>query len=156
MRLLLCVFVVALLGCKQGPRPENGVYVTAREVFGFQSEILELRNGRFRYWILSDVGPAEPFERSGDYTRDGDRIVMPGKATEPQDRLLVQGKGGGWLLRSDSEELWKKENRLAPYGTLIRVPHTFEEMIPPRDFDKTKWNALLSKLPVLTKTEQEK
>jgi hypothetical protein len=151
--LLLLVFVVGLLGCSPEERPENGVYVSPKEVFPIHSEILELRNGRYQYWMQADVGAHKPIEMAGEYTRQGDRILISGNRRPPFDRLLVEDRGEFRLLRYDSEEMWTKGRTYVPYGTLSRVPYTFSEMTPARDFDKAKWEVLLRKLPVLDRPE---
>lgn len=153
MRSLLLILVVTLSACSRAKRPEDGVYVAPKEVFAVHSEILELTNGRYRYWFLGDVGTKAPLEKSGKYTRQGDRILFSGTRDEPSDRLLVQDAGAARLLRSDAEVLWIGEKKLLPYGTLTRVPHAFEAVTPPRDFDKAKWIALLEKLPRLQKPQ---
>lgn len=153
MRLLLLMFVVGLLGCSREEWPENGVYVSPRNVFPVHSEILELRNGHYQYWMQADVGANEPIEMKGKYTRQGDRILISGNRAVPFDRLLVDDRGTPRLLRSDSEEMWARGRPYVPYGTLTRVPYTFAEMTPARDLDKAKWEVLLRKLPTLDRPE---
>lgn len=153
MRLVLFVFVLGLLGCSREERPENGVYVSPRSVFPVHSEILELRNGRYRYWMQSDFGTNGPIEMKGRYTRQGDRILISGNREEPFDRLLVEDRGAFRLLRYDAEEGRRNGDQYVPYGTLIRIRYTFEEMAPARDIDKADWEVLLQKLPDLNRSQ---
>jgi len=153
MRLLAIAILLGLFGCTERRSPENGVYVTPREVFGLQSEILELQNGKYRYWVLGDVGPRVPFERAGRYTVKTDRIHFDEGKDGPDDRLIISDDEMSRLLRDDAEEEWKKNGRLNPYGTLTKVSYSFEEMTPSTNSNREEWDALLPKLPTLGKTE---
>ena len=57
------------------------------------------------------------------------------------------------LLRDDASEIWRKEGQLYPYGTLTRVPFSFEEMCPSPNFNKKEWEILIPKLPSLPKNK---
>lgn len=149
MRPLIVVLLLILPGCSEDTHPENGVYVSPREVAAFHSEVLELKNGKYRYWMLGDVGPREAIQLSGDYQLKNGRILMEGNDAPPGDREFLVRQTGAKLLRSDASEIWLKERKLHPYGTLIRVPYSFEEMRPPESFNEAEWDVFLVKLPFL-------
>ena len=149
MRFLLVALSSILLGCSNDAQPEDGVYVSPREVSLVHSEVLELRNGKYRYWMMGDVGPREPIKLSGDYRVMNDRVLMEGDNTPPHDREILVDGTTMRLLRSDASEVWHKERKLHSYGTLTRVPYSFEEMCPPVNFNKEEWEQLLPKLPIL-------
>ena len=151
MRLLVVALIFTQLGCSKVAQPENGVYVSPRHVYAFHSEVLELKNGKYRYWMLSDTMLREPFQRSGRYRRENGRILMEGDKESPGDREILLDGADFRLLRDDASEIWRKEGRLYPYGTLTRVPFLFEEMCPSPNFNKKEWEILLPKLPSLPK-----
>ena len=150
MRFLVVVLIFSMLGCSKVDQAENGVYVTPREVYAFHSEVLELNNGRYRYWMLGDVGPREALQSAGSYHRKNNKIVMDGDEGSPGVREILVDGADLRLLRDDASEIWNKERRLYPYGTLTRVPLSFEEMCPSPNFDEKEWEILIPKLPSLS------
>lgn len=103
--------------------------------------------------MLGDVAPIKPIEREGQYKITGNKLVIAGDKEPPFDRMLLDDKGTIRLLRRDAQELWTNDGRLYPYGTLTRVPNSFEEMRPSADFDKKKWEILIPKLPTLVEKQ---
>src|SRR5512137_655126 len=110
MRFALFVLVLAFVqGC--GVRPENGTYALCREAFVFQHEILELRNGQFRYWGWSDIG-LQTITAQGKYKIEGDRIVLETDAQIPKIRYRQKCYSWDVLMREDAKELWDNKQKL--------------------------------------------
>lgn len=128
---------------------ENGTYVTARDIFGLQAEVLELKDGQYRYWLRGDVGSESPILITGSYYRDQDRILFTGNKNLPPNRIIIQTHARTFLLRDDAEKQWKKDRTIYPFGTLFQVPYPAEEMLPSEKYDQAKWDSLLEKLPAL-------
>ena len=149
MRWLTIAFMAITMGCSKQQHLENGVYVSAREVAAVHLEVLELRNGKYRYWMQGDVGPQEPIELAGDYLFENGRILMQGDHSPPFDRGFLSRQNAARLLRYDATEILLKEQKLHPYGTLTRVPYSFEEMCAPDNANNEWWDTLLPKLPIL-------
>jgi hypothetical protein len=137
------------MGCSKQKHPENGVYVSPREVAAVHLEVLELKDGKYRYWMLGDVGPQEPLKLAGDYRFENGRILMHGDHTPPFDREFLSRQNTTRLLRFDATQVRRKEEKLYPYGTLTRVPYAFEEVGAPDDANKKWLDILLPKLPIL-------
>ena len=76
---------------------------------------------------------------------------MEGDREVPSDREVFLDGAVSRLLRADASEIRRKEGSLYPYGTLTRVPYSFEEMCPSVNFSKEEWEILLPKLPSLNR-----
>ena len=105
----------------------DGLYVIPAEVRGYQSDRLELKNGRFRYWhsgdsILVDehgrpLGPKSPIR--GTFRVDGRRIVFSNQ--DVGDRYVDTLNGNLVLWTLDSKQIWERQHKIYDYGVLIRV-----------------------------------
>jgi len=79
---------------------------------GASTEIIELKNGRFRYWFESDVVGAGPPRSSypfvGQYSVEGDVITLKHKDIDWPERIfrLANGKPSLWRARDWDE--WQK------------------------------------------------
>lgn len=106
----------------------DGSYVILEEVRGYQSDRLELKNGRFRYWHSSDsvvvdehgrpVGPKYPIR--GTFRVDGRRITF--SSDDVGDRYIDTVNGHQVLWQPESKRIWERRHKIYDYGVLIRVP----------------------------------
>jgi hypothetical protein len=100
----------------------EGTYTMCREVEGYSGETIELKDGRFRYWFYSDVetGDEPAYPLTGAYTIQGDQLILDHAKVYRPRRTIAKMRGVDVLLRDDAAELLKKENRLHPYGILLK------------------------------------
>jgi hypothetical protein len=52
--------------------PTNGVFF----IYGWHKTVIELKDGKFRYWFWSDLGGSYVEGLEGTYTTEGDKIVL--------------------------------------------------------------------------------
>ncbi len=98
MRTIILFISLALLGLPgiasaEAPKVEaasapEGVFVT----YGWHNMVIELKDGKFRYWFSSDVKGADLEGLEGTYSSEGDKIVL----THPKLFPLVSN----WTVRS--------------------------------------------------------
>lgn len=115
----------ALLLTSQAPaKLVEGVYSMCDEVSGYSGEVVELKDGRFRYWFYSDVstGREPEYPLSGAYRVAGDRLTLEHDRIFRKERTIAVLNGVDVLWRDDGLELWKKDRRIHPYSILIRMP----------------------------------
>jgi hypothetical protein len=120
-------------GQRQGQPELEGVYTTCEEVQGFFWEVLELKGGKYRYWVRSDVStsgekPAEPC--AGDYKLTGKTLTFDHPSLKDSPRTLGELNGVAILWRGDGAKLWEEKKQVHLYGTLIRI-RGVEEGPPP-------------------------
>jgi len=107
------------------PQHIDGVYHLHN---GYQSETLELRNGRFRYWFWSDAGGGNgrlPME--GTYSVDGTTVTLNGHILLGNQRVFHTLKGLDALWQPHALEAWLTKGSFSSYGIIVKVPH------PPKD-----------------------
>jgi hypothetical protein len=109
------------------PHPLEGVYHFHN---GYQSETLELHDGRFRYWFWTDAG-----RKRGDLPLEGAYSVKGDTLTLHRDDILLGNqrifqplKGVDILWRPDALELWRREGRISRFGVLVRLPHPPDDL----------------------------
>jgi hypothetical protein len=102
----------------------EGVYKTCEEVSGFSGEILELKEGRFRYWFYTDVitGREPAYPLSGTYRIKGNTLVLKHPDVPDNERLIDILNGVHILWRDDGLAYWRKERQIQPYAVLIHIP----------------------------------
>ena len=97
---------------------DSEVFVLPQEA-GFQSERLELKDGRFRYWFSSDVivpnPPQYPIE--GYYEFKGDQLVLSSGKTYTVRTL----QGTRTLWRPTAVDYWERYEIIDVYGILLPV-----------------------------------
>lgn len=97
------------------------VYMLPKEG-GFQSETLELKDGRFRYWFSSDVilpnRPKYPID--GRYEFKGDELVLSSGGTYAV-RHLGEARS---LWRPTAVDDWDRHQIIDVYGILLPVKST--------------------------------
>lgn len=123
-RFSVVLLLAFMAGCHEEPRPApEGLYLMCREVQGFSGETLELKNGRFRYWFYSDVvtGNEPAYPLTGSYSLSGSTLQLNHPGISDPKRTLAVVNGVPVLWRADGLDLWTKEERLHPYGVLLRV-----------------------------------
>lgn len=96
--------------------PANGVFVT----YGYHSTVLELKDGKFRYWFSSDVkiaGDETKYPLEGSYTTDGDTITLKHEKIHPPQVEWTARKVDGVLTfwRSDALKI-QAEGKLELYS----------------------------------------
>src|SRR5438093_7967429 len=100
------------------PRLIEGVYHLHN---GYQSETLELRNGRFRYWFWSDAGGGNgrlPIE--GTYSVDGTTVTLNGHILLGNQRVFHTLKGLDALWQPHALEAWLTKRSFSSYGVILR------------------------------------
>ena len=125
----------------EGKDPRVGPMESPREgVFQFRNRafsglVLELRQGRFRYWFFSDVPckdtPRYPVE--GTYTTQGPVISLlhPHRLVQKKWIFLeLDGKPSLW--RPSALEYWVESEMLSAYGVLREWPGELETLIDKR------------------------
>lgn len=81
--------------------PANGVFVT----YGYHTTVLELKDGKFRYWFSSDAVLEElKYPLEGSYTTEGDKISLKHEKIYPPqvDWTAKSVDGVLTLWRSDA------------------------------------------------------
>jgi hypothetical protein len=125
VRNLLPLAAAILLTAQEPAKLVEGVYSLCEEVSGYSGEVVELKDGKFRYWFYSDVsgGGEEPkYPLTGDYRIAGDTLTLAHDQIRSKDRTIAVVNGADVLWRDDGLKLWKKEQRIHPYAILIRMP----------------------------------
>jgi len=119
------LITVAMLFTGQAPaKLTEGVYSMCEEVAGYSGEVVELKDGKFRYWFYSDVvTDHEPqYPLSGNYRISGDTLMLVHDQIPREERTIAVVNGVDVLWRDDGLKLWEKERRIHPYAILIRMP----------------------------------
>jgi hypothetical protein len=104
----------------------EGVYCTGSEIGGFSGTVLELRDGRFRYWFYSDVvGPNEPhLPVIGDYSMEGEKVVLRDNRVNPTIWNPDTVNGIRVLWRDDGLKVWRDQRKIYDYSVLIKTDAT--------------------------------
>jgi hypothetical protein len=127
-----------LVGCASTPSTTSavdGLYVIPEEPRGYQDERLELRNGRFRYWLIGDsvivdergrpLGPKYPLR--GTFKVNDHRITFSTEHVDPRypenvdTKYLDTVNGHSVLWTLSSKRIWERQHKIYDYGVLIRV-----------------------------------
>lgn len=153
---LLLFALVCLAGCSNHD-PDlsdiDGVYMLCSEVRGFSGEILELKDGKFRYWFSSDVGVADSpkYPLTGKFSTFGSKLKLENKKVYSPVRTFGELNGIKIIWRDDGLDYWKKTKQIAAYSVLIRSSDApFDE----KTFnDEQKYEAMLPKLRSLYTAE---
>jgi hypothetical protein len=105
------------------PKLADGVYSMCDEVSGYSGEIVELKDGKFRYWFYSDVltGREPEYPLNGDYRISGTTLILDHKQIHSKERSIAVVNGINVLWREDGLKLWEKEKRIHPYAVLLRM-----------------------------------
>jgi len=124
MRDCLLLTAAVLLTSQAPAKLTEGVYSMCEEVAGYSGEVVELKDGKFRYWFTSDVstGREPEYPLSGEYRVSGDTLTLVHDQIHRKDRTIAVVNGVDVLWRDDGLKLWKKEQRIHPYAILIRMP----------------------------------
>lgn len=104
-------------------RPVDGVYMMPNEVAGYSGEVVELQDGRFRYWFYSDVGtdPEIKYPLAGAYEVRGDKVKLLHESVYSPERTLATVQDQTVLWRDDGLRYWQSERRIAPFAVLVRT-----------------------------------
>jgi hypothetical protein len=122
---------LAFAGCASAPTSAtaqvDGVYVIPEEVSHYQSDRLELKNGRFRYWHSSDsvlvddhgrpIGPKYPIR--GMFRVEGCRVTF--SSEDVGERYVDTVNSHAVLWTPGSKRIWERQHKIYDYGVLIRV-----------------------------------
>ena len=120
------------------PWPDSESYMLAVEA-GFQSETVELKEGRFRYWFSSDVIlPDLPqYPEQGEYQFRGNQLLLSNGRTYTVRSL----QGVQTLWRPQAIQDWDRRRIIDIYGILLPVenihgrPPSIESL-----FAEEQWN----------------
>ena len=126
-RLLLALTLLNGCGEPFAP-PVDGVYSLCEEVSGFSGEILELRNGTFRYWFYSDVvtGHEPTYPLTGSYGLSGSTLTLGHSDIYSNNRTLDVVNGVPVIWRNDGLAAWTKDRKIHAYAVLIKVDGVIE------------------------------
>jgi hypothetical protein len=119
--------------------PQEGVYAHTDP---YNKEIVELKNGRFRYWFSSDmktnVDPIYPL--SGRYEfHDGVLVLQHQQIYEPKFRFRIF-KGVATLWNKIALDYWKSHPNDQQFRTLFKQQYTPEEIWRSDFHRRLKWN----------------
>jgi hypothetical protein len=125
-------------------KPKDVVGWAGSQVFmlpqegGFQQEILELKNGQFRYWFSSDVIDLNPtkYPIEGSYEIKGNQLVLSNGSTYTV--RLLHGVRSFW--RPGAVDYWDHHQIIDVYGILLPVKSIKSEKpkLEPL-FEKAEW-----------------
>jgi hypothetical protein len=117
------LLLAVLLSLQADAKLPEGVYSMCQEVAGYSGEVLELKDGKFRYWFYSDVGtdkePAYPL--TGTYRISGTTLTLDNDQIYERERSIAVVNGVDVLWRADGLQLWTGEKRIHPYAVMIRM-----------------------------------
>jgi hypothetical protein len=137
---IFCFAALVLLGPDiRGAKSQNGVYFTYT---GYMTTVLELKDGRFRYWFESDLkGPEEPaYPISGSYSAQGNTIILEHPQVSQPQWTFRKVDGLATLWRPDAMDMdpgkdLKSFRRYGAGGILVAssepAPKLWEERGPP-------------------------
>ena len=129
------VLLLVLAGCgfarepvapPQPVPPEEGVFILANM---FSSTVLELKDGRFRYWFESDMKlPSEPqYPLAGKYSLTGDTITLNHPDIYQKQWTFRRFKGQVTLWRSGAIDFYEQKKQLDPWGILFKTNKPAEQ-----------------------------
>ena len=124
MRDCLLITAAVLLTGQAPAKLTEGVYSMCEELAGYSGEVVELKDGKFRYWFYSDVstGREPKYPLIGEYRVSGDALTLAHEEIHSKVRTIAVVNGVDVLWRDDGLKLWKKDQRIHPYAILIRMP----------------------------------
>ena len=138
----LIVFATEAGSRVKSAEPRDGVYFTWT---GFETTVLELRDGHFRYWFASDAkSPVDPvYPLSGDFTVAGDIITLihPQVYRPKWAFRLVDGLATLWMpealqeYRSDRHFLKPRRLRQQGLGSVLVASRKSAEEIWSHPFE---------------------
>ncbi|MGB0582302.1 MAG: lipocalin family protein [Limisphaerales bacterium] len=98
---MTCSSLVAATPMVVDAKPKDGVFVTNT---GYMMTVLELKDGKFRYWFKSDARSlSEPkYPLSGDYTVSGNRITLKHEQISQKQWTVRKVDGFLTLWRPDA------------------------------------------------------
>jgi hypothetical protein len=101
----------------------EGVYCTSHEIGGFSGTILELKDGKFRYWFYSDVGGLdEPqYPLTGKYMQKDQVLTLDHPKVNQREWIPGMVNGVPVLWRDDALQHWRKDRKVYDYGVLIKT-----------------------------------
>ena len=101
----------------QPAKPQNGVFMLA---MGYSSTVLELKDGRFRYWFETDVvsGKEPQYPLAGEYVVTGDTITLKHDQIHDAIWTFRTVKDTLTLWRAAAVSYYNDKKRFDPYGIL--------------------------------------
>jgi hypothetical protein len=118
---------------------QEGVYA---RVDPYTREIVELRNGRFRYWFSSDaISDSDPhYPLSGRYSLSEDSVVLNhAQVDHPQFRFRMFN-GVATLWNKTALDYWRDQPKKKQFCTLFKQAYTPEEIWRSDFHRRLKWN----------------
>ena len=87
----------------------------------YSTTVLELKDGRFRYWFSSDMrGPREPtYPLSGKYAVNGGTVTLPHKQIYQTNWTFMTYERKATLWRPTAVRYWDDSKQIDPYGVLF-------------------------------------
>jgi hypothetical protein len=107
----LCAFVHAATPSVADTKPRDGVFFSYT---GYMTTVLELKDGRFRYWFESDVKrPTESqYPLTGEYSVTGSTITLKHTEVSQPQWMFRTVNGLPTLWRPDAIESFSKDGKL--------------------------------------------
>ncbi len=93
------------------------------EVGFFQKEVLELHNGQFRYWEISDFDTGIKYPYTGAYSKQGNIISLHHEKWQKKPKRYVTMTINGilWLWTEEGLGIWKTDKDAVHPAVLVRV-----------------------------------
>jgi hypothetical protein len=114
---------------------EEGVYYFDA---GLSRLVLELSNGRYRFWFSSDGRSlhAPKYPLTGEYSAQGPTVRLLHKGEDPNEDIWTFRKidGATTLWRPNAVKAWHEEKRFDRYGVLYKSDRPGNETWVNRDF----------------------
>jgi len=105
---------------------------------GYSSTVLELKDGRFRYWFSSDVktGHEPQYPLSGEYSVSGDTITLHNAQVSQNAWTFRTVECVLTLWRPDAIDYYNQEKGFHSYGILWSTDEPAEEAWAHRGYSK--------------------
>lgn len=111
-------------------QPEEGVFYMAD---GYSRTVLELNEGKFRYWFSTDVSTGDPepeYPLSGEYSVNSNRITLYSDQISSYAKQWTFRKirGNITLWRNVAIDLYENDKRFDGYGIMGKTPREAEDV----------------------------
>jgi hypothetical protein len=104
----------------------------------YSTTVLELKDGRFRYWFSSDLrGPREPsYPLTGNYRTNGGTITLAHKEIYQTNWTFMTYEGKATLWRPTALNHWNETRKVDPWGVLYPTVEKSEVIWERKGFRK--------------------
>ncbi len=110
--------------------PQEGVFILGN---GYSSTVIELYNGKFRYWFSSDLktGEEPSYPLNGEYTINGNTVYLShDQISKYQNKWTFRKMNSTVTLWRDvAIEYYENKKGIDPYGILRLTSKTAEQVL---------------------------